>query len=1250
MTKLLEIETALLRLDPANFQRLGEAYLYKRGYQHPHPIGLVLGRAKTQTGTPDTLLPEADGQYVLAEYTTIGTKLEAKLAGDVRKCLDESQSGIPVARIREIVLCYTGRLTPKALQRLTKRCEGRGVKVRFVTAGELAHAMYAEFPGLARDFLGVAVDTGQVMTMEEFIAASSRHTFSTPLDTTFRFREESLDQAVAALCGSDVLLVAGRPGVGKSRLALECCRRYLADHPEAQLRCIVARGRDLFEDLQVYFRAPGHYLLLVDDTNRLTRFEYVLSLMAEPRADRTVKIVATVRDYALDSSENVAHRYAKPVIMTVEPLSEEEIRTLIAEETGVTAFEYVERIVRIAQGNPRLALMAARLAVEKQSLNSLADTSTLYDAYFRSIGGDLDFALEPSLLLAAGIIGFFRQVDRANQEQMAEIERVFGISPEIFWGAVQTLHRIEAVDLYENQVVKVSDQVLATYLLFRAMFRERVLEVRVLLDHFFPRLRHRLVDALNPILTVFDSERLLAELGAEVQEARAAMLARRDEDAALHVLDLFWFALPADALRYVADTVNAMPEPAVPATDFIESRDAVPFPSPLSILSRFSDAEPSLRRSALQLVARYLERDPASAPLLVRILRESYGLSPESLTYGFSRERAVLDTLWEMTQDGQRVEVVRLLLTFAESVLRTHVRDIRGTRKGIRIIPFDVPDTPEVASLRRRAWEIVGYALRSPLHHQTALGLISTHAGGGYEIGNPAIVAQDAQIVLPLLRETVSLQEYAEVGVARDYCTHMRRIGLPIPEDMLAHFTTPETQVAELVGNDWLEEVELGHEEYQKKKASRITEFVDGADEATLNALLASCLAIRRTLIDGHDQWQLENGVHHVMATVAARKPEVFVTTLFEQLGAGNPLRIEPWSLAGWLIRILGIEEVMTRLKAAQFPRQRHWLSTCYLEAPDDVVTPALARRLLEHYQEAPSEQLPPDLGYLLRYDAVAPGTLWAVILLLAERAERGDRVSGRLLGNGLWARGEIGKDLVQLFGENVALLKRMYLEASRSEPHTDLHAEVFDLIVSLDPGFIEEWLDSFLSGRSEIRQRDDNREYSRLWRRPDYLAITRRFIDGVHLRTRALLSFEPYLLVLFRHPQGTADLTELERREDEVLDLLIQQRHRDHNFIQFLFEVVGHLPSTRRVGRLRSLLQVNPSIELFRSLTLEPHMSMAHGSWVPTIQGKIEYYQSLLGLCDSVDLLPHRQLLEEKIGSLRDWMEREKRSDFMED
>jgi hypothetical protein len=302
VSKLLQIEDALRMIDAAGFQRLGEAYLYRRGYRHPHQIGLVLGSSKTRIGTPDTLLPESDGRYVFAEYTTQASQLETKLSDDIGKCLDEGKTGIPVARIREIVLCYTGALPPDAVHRLSERCRVHGITPRFISGGEFAHALHAELPALALEFLGVQVDTGQILSIEEFIVASTKNTLTTPLDTDFHFRDKDLETAAAHLENSSVLLIGGRPGVGKSRLALEVARRYGGAHPEAQIRCIVHRGSDLFEDLQVYFRAPGHYLLLVDDANRLSRFEYVLNLLMEPR-DRAMKILATVRDYALQSTE-----------------------------------------------------------------------------------------------------------------------------------------------------------------------------------------------------------------------------------------------------------------------------------------------------------------------------------------------------------------------------------------------------------------------------------------------------------------------------------------------------------------------------------------------------------------------------------------------------------------------------------------------------------------------------------------------------------------------------------------------------------------------------------------------------------------------------------------------------------------------------------------------------------------------------------------------------------------------------------
>jgi hypothetical protein len=49
-------------------------------------------------------------------------------------------------------------------------------------------------PSLALDFLNVKVDTNQVLGIEDFVAASAKHSFSTPLTTAYRFRDAELDQ------------------------------------------------------------------------------------------------------------------------------------------------------------------------------------------------------------------------------------------------------------------------------------------------------------------------------------------------------------------------------------------------------------------------------------------------------------------------------------------------------------------------------------------------------------------------------------------------------------------------------------------------------------------------------------------------------------------------------------------------------------------------------------------------------------------------------------------------------------------------------------------------------------------------------------------------------------------------------------------------------------------------------------------------------------------------------------------------
>src|SRR4051812_48275192 len=106
--------------------------------------------------------------------------------------------------------------------------------------------------------------------------------------------------------------------------------------------------------------------------------------------------------------------------------------------------------------------MAGRVAVRENTLYSISDVSALYDEYFSSITRDIQELKDKCLLQVAGIIVFFRVVDRSS-DVIPVITNVFHITVDQFWDAAQRLHDLEVLDMYENEIVRVSDQVLGTY-------------------------------------------------------------------------------------------------------------------------------------------------------------------------------------------------------------------------------------------------------------------------------------------------------------------------------------------------------------------------------------------------------------------------------------------------------------------------------------------------------------------------------------------------------------------------------------------------------------------------------------------------------------------------------------------------------------------------------------------------------------------------------------------------------------------
>jgi hypothetical protein len=1277
MSKLTEIEKALRSIDPAGFQRICDAYLYARGYRSINPIGVVIGADKVKRGTPDTLVPLPNGNYAFAEYTTQQTGVVEKFLDDMSKCFDESKTGIPANRIQEFVACHTSVLDPGDEHKLVEEGRKRGCLVTTFGLGPIAHDLLQRFPGLAREFLNVELDTGQILTLDAFVAAYGKSAVATPLDTEIRFREEDIKRGLADLEGSDLIIVAGPAGVGKSRLALELCRRYADQHPEVEARAVLYRGLDLFNDTRTYFATPGLHLIFVDDANRVSGFGHILSLLHEQREDRRVKIVATVRDYALDKVREETRPYGSGLTLMLNGLKDEQIRDVVTKDFGILNYEYYERIVEIAQGNPRLAVMAARIAKTEQTLRSLANVSALYDEYFRSIGRDIADLQDLELLRAAGIIALFRHVDRKNEEQMRVITRVFQIPPERFWPIVERLHESEVVDLYEDEVVRLSDQVLATYLFHLAFFGQKVLDPGSFFHpEFFPKYRSRLFDALNPAASAFDAQAITNAIRPFLKHRWVDLENTGNEQGLLELVNSFGAIDETATLTYLRDRINALAVEPIDVSTIVFKSAAPSSTSLWDVLDNLRDHELPIVRMALALTLDLAAKRPSELPHALHVLIDGFGMQHTSHLREYEVQTALIETLWDRRNacpTEQRPLFDRLFLMVAEPLLHTEFRTHHAKGMAISILTFEVPVTPALTKLRQTIWAHIPDLLSNPEAKPFALELIRQHTRGGYQVKNKDLLATDAAVAIPALDRALDPSSYLECAVVQDYLHLLKskRVTLDKTLDqqratLQSRFAGPTVELATLLLDDVddLQERAKDWREFEKQKETALKNYVASRDLTGLEQLLADCVTIYDGLkaeeavkgepgTPSHKEWQFKQSIGTMMQAVAERDPSLFVDLVDWYLAHGEKLELEPYSVVPLLIKSAGPDRAHGILTSRNFVRQKLWLTGFYVWLPDDAVTDDRLRELLSHYAAAAVSELLRDLDFLAKFECLDTRIVPKVVAMLVEKAQAEPRI-GFSLAVTFDGKGAIGGRLRKIFGgspEDASLLKRAYFAASVGYPHFDYNATSFSALLDIDPGFGAEWVDwryaTAEKGKGYLSRMDEHRDYSDIWRRDDYMRVMRDILERVRINQKfdSFSYGDTFVTMRNDEPQSA----KIRVRQREFFETWINEAANDISQMRFVFARVVGLPEEERRALMSAFLSRNQKVEDFQQLRLEPDSQTWSGSQVPLLEKQVAFLESLLPLFDRIALLDHRQSVQEQIAGRRKYIEEEKKRDFLE-
>ena len=102
------------------------------------------------------------------------------------------------------------------------------------------------------------------------------------------------------------------------------------------------------------------------------------------------------------------------------------------------------RIVRIAEGNARIAILAGKVAFNSNRLDSINDVSQLYEDYYGSSLEDNQMLANNNVCITAGIVAFLEAIHLDHIDPFLPILQEKGLNRDAF---IENIY----IDVYKRQ-------------------------------------------------------------------------------------------------------------------------------------------------------------------------------------------------------------------------------------------------------------------------------------------------------------------------------------------------------------------------------------------------------------------------------------------------------------------------------------------------------------------------------------------------------------------------------------------------------------------------------------------------------------------------------------------------------------------------------------------------------------------------------------------------------------------------------
>lgn len=295
MSKLNRIQNEIKQLEGGRFQKLCDTYLYcKFDWDNIVSVGSMEGTDKTTKGIPDTYFHNDKTQkYILVMYGT-RKDVTSKLEQDIKEAIEKIK--LDKKDIQEIICCHTSsNLTVVKDKEL--RNQAGIIKLTLIGIDTISQDLLKfKYQQIVKDYLGIDGSTDQVWTINEFISIHDKNKTNASLDTLFIDEKNIIDELKKELSIKQIILLSGKPGTGKTRIAIELCKSLSKKN---NVICVKSNDLPVYQDIKDTIDNDKINYLLLDDANMITNFDAIISLLNLKEYEGKLKIIMTIRDYAL---------------------------------------------------------------------------------------------------------------------------------------------------------------------------------------------------------------------------------------------------------------------------------------------------------------------------------------------------------------------------------------------------------------------------------------------------------------------------------------------------------------------------------------------------------------------------------------------------------------------------------------------------------------------------------------------------------------------------------------------------------------------------------------------------------------------------------------------------------------------------------------------------------------------------------------------------------------------------------------